>query len=82
VAGLRGGRLREGRPTQQGLLTAVEVAPGDAVETAALLFTQNATDKADGLTVLVSIHTMHEAARCGRIVYLSNGKLVVRGTPN
>jgi len=46
------------------------------------LFTQNATDKADGLTVLVSIHTMHEAARCGRIVYLSNGKLVVQGTPN
>jgi ABC-type multidrug transport system ATPase subunit len=37
---------------------------------------------ADGLTVLVSTHYMDEAARCGRIVYLSDGKLVVQGTPD
>jgi ABC-type multidrug transport system ATPase subunit len=37
---------------------------------------------ADGLTVLVSTHYMDEAARCGRIVYLSNGKLVVQGAPD
>ncbi len=36
---------------------------------------------ADGLTVLVSTHYMDEAERCGRIVYLSDGKLVVQGTP-
>jgi ABC-type multidrug transport system ATPase subunit len=36
---------------------------------------------ADGMTVLVSTHYMDEAARCGRIVYLSDGKLVVQGTP-
>ena len=37
---------------------------------------------ADGLTVLVSTHYMDEAERCGRIVYLSDGKLVVQGTPD
>ena len=37
---------------------------------------------ADGMTVLVSTHYMDEAARCGRIVYLSDGKLVVQGTPD
>ena len=36
---------------------------------------------ADGLTVLVSTHYMDEAERCGRIVYLSDGKIVVQGTP-
>ena len=36
---------------------------------------------ADGLTVLVSTHYVDEAERCGRIVYLSDGKLVVQGTP-
>jgi ABC-2 type transport system ATP-binding protein len=36
----------------------------------------------DGLTVLVSTHYMDEAARCARIVYLSDGKLVVQGTPD
>jgi len=36
---------------------------------------------ADGLTVLVSTHYMDEAERCARIVYLSDGKLVVQGTP-
>jgi ABC-type multidrug transport system ATPase subunit len=36
---------------------------------------------ADGMTVLVSTHYMDEAARCARIVYLSEGKLVVQGTP-
>ncbi len=36
----------------------------------------------DGLTVLVSTHYMDEAERCGRIVYLSDGKLVVQGTPD
>jgi ABC-type multidrug transport system ATPase subunit len=35
----------------------------------------------DGLTVLVSTHYMDEAERCGRIVYLSDGKIVVQGTP-
>jgi ABC-type multidrug transport system ATPase subunit len=34
-----------------------------------------------GLTVLVSTHYMDEAERCGRIVYLSDGKIVVQGTP-
>ncbi len=37
---------------------------------------------ADGLTVLVSTHYMDEAERCGRIVYLSDGQLVVQGTPD
>jgi len=36
---------------------------------------------ADGMTVLVSTHYMDEAERCARIVYLSDGKLVVQGTP-
>jgi ABC-type multidrug transport system ATPase subunit len=36
----------------------------------------------DGLTVLVSTHYMDEAERCGRIVYLFDGKLVVQGTPD
>jgi ABC-type multidrug transport system ATPase subunit len=36
----------------------------------------------DGLTVLVSTHYMDEAERCGRIVYLSDGKLIVQGTPD
>ncbi len=35
----------------------------------------------EGLTVLVSTHYMDEAARCARIVYLSDGMLVVQGTP-
>ncbi len=34
-----------------------------------------------GLTVLVSTHYMDEAERCRRIVYLSNGRIVVQGTP-
>ena len=37
---------------------------------------------ADGLTVLVSTHYMDEAERCGRIVYLSDGRIVVQGTPD
>lgn len=37
---------------------------------------------ADGLTVLVSTHYMDEAERCGRILYLSDGKIVVQGTPD
>jgi ABC-type multidrug transport system ATPase subunit len=37
---------------------------------------------ADGMTVLVSTHYMDEAQRCGRIVYLSEGRLVVEGTPD
>ncbi len=36
----------------------------------------------EGLTVLVSTHYMDEAARCARIVYLSDGRLVVQGTPD
>ena len=35
----------------------------------------------EGLTVLVSTHYMDEAARCKRIVYLSDGHIVVQGTP-
>ena len=34
----------------------------------------------EGLTVLVSTHYMDEAERCDRIVYILNGKLVVRGS--
>ena len=34
------------------------------------------------LTVLVSTHYMDEAERCARIVYLSDGKIVVQGTPD
>jgi ABC-type multidrug transport system ATPase subunit len=37
---------------------------------------------ADGMTVLVSTHYMDEAERCARSVYLSDGKLVVQGTPD
>jgi ABC-type multidrug transport system ATPase subunit len=37
---------------------------------------------ADGMTVLVSTHYMDEAERCARIVYLSDGKIVVQGTPD
>jgi ABC-type multidrug transport system ATPase subunit len=33
-----------------------------------------------GLTVLVSTHYMDEAERCKRIIYLSNGRIVVQGT--
>jgi ABC-2 type transport system ATP-binding protein len=36
----------------------------------------------DGLTVLASTHYVDEAERCGRIVYLSDGKIVVQGTPD
>ena len=35
---------------------------------------------ADGLTVLVSTHYMDEAERCHRVVYISDGKVVARGT--
>ncbi len=35
---------------------------------------------AEGLTVLVSTHYMDEAIRCKRIVYLSEGRIVVQGT--
>jgi ABC-2 type transport system ATP-binding protein len=34
----------------------------------------------EGLTVLVSTHYMDEAERCNRIVYLSDGRIVVQGT--
>jgi ABC-type multidrug transport system ATPase subunit len=34
----------------------------------------------EGLTVLVSTHYMDEAERCERIVYLSDGHIVVQGT--
>ncbi len=33
----------------------------------------------DGLTTLVSTHYMDEAERCGRIVYLARGRIVVQG---
>jgi ABC-type multidrug transport system ATPase subunit len=35
----------------------------------------------EGLTVLVSTHYMDEAERCKRILYLSDGHIVVQGTP-
>ncbi|HEU5046304.1 MAG TPA: ABC transporter ATP-binding protein [Rickettsiales bacterium] len=34
----------------------------------------------DGLTVLVSTHYMDEAERCKRIVYLSNGRIIIQGS--
>jgi ABC-2 type transport system ATP-binding protein len=34
----------------------------------------------EGLTVLVSTHYMDEAERCNRIVYLSDGRIVVEGS--
>jgi ABC-2 type transport system ATP-binding protein len=36
---------------------------------------------AEGLTVLVSTHYMDEAARCNRIVYMAEGRIVAQGTP-
>jgi ABC-type multidrug transport system ATPase subunit len=36
----------------------------------------------EGLTVLVSTHYMDEAERCKRIIYLSDGHIVVQGTPD
>ncbi|HUA54065.1 MAG TPA: ABC transporter ATP-binding protein [Candidatus Sulfotelmatobacter sp.] len=36
----------------------------------------------EGLTTLVSTHYMDEAERCMRIVYLSNGRIVVQGAPD
>jgi ABC-2 type transport system ATP-binding protein len=36
--------------------------------------------QSEGLTVLVSTHYMDEAERCDRIVYISLGKIVARGT--
>jgi ABC-type multidrug transport system ATPase subunit len=36
----------------------------------------------EGLTTLVSTHYMDEAERCKRIVYLSNGHIVVQGPPD
>jgi ABC-type multidrug transport system ATPase subunit len=36
----------------------------------------------DGLTTLVSTHYMDEAERCNRILYLSNGRIVVQGPPD
>ncbi len=35
---------------------------------------------AEGMTVLVSTHYMDEAERCHRIVYISAGKVIARGT--
>src|SRR5260221_5348191 len=35
---------------------------------------------ATGLTVLVSTHYMDEAERCDRIVYISAGSIIARGT--
>jgi ABC-2 type transport system ATP-binding protein len=35
---------------------------------------------AEGLTALVSTHYMDEAERCHRIIYISYGKIVARGT--
>jgi ABC-type multidrug transport system ATPase subunit len=35
-----------------------------------------------GLTTLVSTHYMDEAERCKRILYLSNGHIVVQGAPD
>ncbi|GGE98807.1 multidrug ABC transporter ATP-binding protein [Aliidongia dinghuensis] len=36
----------------------------------------------EGLTTLVSTHYMDEAERCKRIVYLSNGQILVQGAPD
>jgi ABC-type multidrug transport system ATPase subunit len=36
----------------------------------------------EGLTTLVSTHYMDEAERCERIVYLSDGHIVVQGAPD
>jgi ABC-2 type transport system ATP-binding protein len=37
---------------------------------------------ATGITVLVSTHYMDEAERCHRLAYISNGHLLVEGTPD
>jgi ABC-type multidrug transport system ATPase subunit len=36
----------------------------------------------EGLTTLVSTHYVDEAERCKRIVYLSQGRIVVQGAPD
>jgi ABC-type multidrug transport system ATPase subunit len=36
----------------------------------------------DGLTTLVSTHSMDDAERCERIVYLSDGHIVAQGAPD
>ncbi|MDA3057978.1 ABC transporter ATP-binding protein [Campylobacter sp. VBCF_05 NA6] len=35
----------------------------------------------EGITTLVSTHYMDEAERCDELVYIANGKIVVKGTP-
>ena len=37
---------------------------------------------ASGITVLVSTHYMDEAERCHRLAYISNGRLLVEGSPD